>query len=281
MTGYAFVSHSQVDRAYVQALGAYLRDAGIRLWFDHQLSTGAGLDHVIEQTIDRCVAVIVVLSPDAVASESVDQELAYAIDHGKTVIALELVPSEVPAAIAGLAREDVSGGRMPGNATMARLAAMAVYRAGAADSAPLAPPAAMPAPPAAMPAPAATSPAAAPAPTPAPPAPAPAPSAAVPAPPAPSPRPAPSALPAPPAAVPPAPPAAVSPTPPRRGGALRLAVRVVGLIALLAGLVWTLQGLDLLGGSAMYGQRIWAVVGPVVAMVGMVLLVGARRRRAG
>jgi hypothetical protein len=272
VTGYAFVSHSRVDRAYVQALGAYLRDAGIRLWFDHQLSTGAGLDHVIEQTIDRCVAVIVVLSPDAVASESVNRELAYATDHGKTVIALELAPSEVPAAIAGLAREDVIGGRMPGDATMARLAAMAVYRAGAADAAPLAPPPAMAAPPAAMPAPAvpspapaATSPAAAPAPVPAPP----------------SPVPAPSAPPAPPAAVPPAPPAAVSPTPPRRGGALRLAVRVVGVIALLAGLVWTLQGLGVLGGSAMSGQRLWAVVGPVVALVGLVLLVGTRRRRAG
>lgn len=54
---------------------------------------------------------------------------------------------------------------------------------------------------------------------------------------------------------------------------------VVGVIAVLAGAVWTLQGLDVLGGSGMSGKTVWAVVGPVVAVVGLVLIaVGARRR---
>ncbi|HKT00703.1 MAG TPA: hypothetical protein VJT31_14325 [Rugosimonospora sp.] len=60
-------------------------------------------------------------------------------------------------------------------------------------------------------------------------------------------------------------------------------VVVVGALAVILGLVWTLQGLDVLGGSAMSGHSIWAVVGPVVAVIGLVLLyagVRSARRRS-
>lgn len=54
----------------------------------------------------------------------------------------------------------------------------------------------------------------------------------------------------------------------------------VGLLAVVLGVVWTLQGLDLLGGSAMSGNTFWAVVGPVVALAGAALIVvGLRVRR--
>ena len=54
---------------------------------------------------------------------------------------------------------------------------------------------------------------------------------------------------------------------------------VAGVLLVLMGGVWTLQGLGLLGGSVMSGDRTWAVIGPVVAVVGLVAIgVGARRR---
>jgi hypothetical protein len=58
---------------------------------------------------------------------------------------------------------------------------------------------------------------------------------------------------------------------------------VIGVAAVLAGIVWTLQGLGYVGGSFMSGVTIWAVIGPVVALAGLVLLViaGRARRRAG
>ncbi|MFI5907883.1 hypothetical protein [Dactylosporangium sp. NPDC051541] len=60
---------------------------------------------------------------------------------------------------------------------------------------------------------------------------------------------------------------------------MRWILLIVGVLALLAGIVWTLQGLDVLGGSAMSGNGMWAVIGPIVAVVGLVLLLrGARRR---
>jgi hypothetical protein len=55
---------------------------------------------------------------------------------------------------------------------------------------------------------------------------------------------------------------------------------VVGLAAALAGLVWTLQGLGYVGGSFMSGATVWAVIGPIVALVGLVLItLGLRSRR--
>jgi type VI protein secretion system component VasK len=55
----------------------------------------------------------------------------------------------------------------------------------------------------------------------------------------------------------------------------------VGLLCVALGGLWTLQGLDLVGGSVMSGVTIWAVVGPVVVVIGLVLLVlGTRRRNA-
>ena len=52
----------------------------------------------------------------------------------------------------------------------------------------------------------------------------------------------------------------------------------VGVLLVLTGIVWTLQGLDVLGGSAMSGVTIWAIVGPIVAIVGLILLINGVRK---
>ena len=53
-----------------------------------------------------------------------------------------------------------------------------------------------------------------------------------------------------------------------------------GLLAIVLGAVWTVQGLGLVeSGSVMDGVTFWAFVGPVVAVVGLVLIVLAMRAR--
>lgn len=47
---------------------------------------------------------------------------------------------------------------------------------------------------------------------------------------------------------------------------------------MVLGAIWTLQGLDVLGGSSMSGVTLWAVIGPVVAVLGLTLALSARRR---
>ena len=54
---------------------------------------------------------------------------------------------------------------------------------------------------------------------------------------------------------------------------------VVGVLLVVVGAVWTLQGLGYLPGSVMSGVTLWAVVGPVVALVGLVLAVRGLSRR--
>ncbi len=56
---------------------------------------------------------------------------------------------------------------------------------------------------------------------------------------------------------------------------------VIGVIVIAIGAVWTLQGIGVLGGSAMSGSTLWAVIGPIVIVVGIVLIgfAVARRRR--
>jgi hypothetical protein len=63
------------------------------------------------------------------------------------------------------------------------------------------------------------------------------------------------------------------------GGMRRTVVVVLGLLMLAVGAVWTLQGLGVLGGSVMSGVEVWAVIGPLVAGLGVALAyVGARGR---
>jgi hypothetical protein len=54
----------------------------------------------------------------------------------------------------------------------------------------------------------------------------------------------------------------------------------LGVVIVLIGLFWTLQGLDVIGGSGMSGKTLWAVIGPIVALVGLGLaVVGVRANR--
>ena len=62
---------------------------------------------------------------------------------------------------------------------------------------------------------------------------------------------------------------------------MRAVLLIIGGLAVLTGVIWTLQGLNILGGSFMSGQTMYAIIGPIVALVGVVLVVvGARARRA-
>jgi len=45
----------------------------------------------------------------------------------------------------------------------------------------------------------------------------------------------------------------------------------VGVLVTLAGVIFTLQGIGVLGGSVMSGVTFWAVAGPVIALVGLAL----------
>ena len=59
---------------------------------------------------------------------------------------------------------------------------------------------------------------------------------------------------------------------------MRALLVALGVLMVLAGAVWTGQGLGWIGGSAMSGQEVWAIIGPVVAGLGVALVFSALRR---
>jgi hypothetical protein len=52
---------------------------------------------------------------------------------------------------------------------------------------------------------------------------------------------------------------------------------VVSIVMLLVGLLWIGQGMGILGGSAMSGQSLWAVIGGVMLVAAAVVAWTARR----
>jgi hypothetical protein len=54
----------------------------------------------------------------------------------------------------------------------------------------------------------------------------------------------------------------------------------VGLVGVVLGALWTLQGLGYIQGSVMTGVSAWAIAGPIVALAGLVLIVIGVRARA-
>ena len=53
---------------------------------------------------------------------------------------------------------------------------------------------------------------------------------------------------------------------------------VLGLLLVAVGVLWTLQGLGYVGGSFMSGSTVWAVIGPIVAVLGIVIALRSRRK---
>jgi hypothetical protein len=61
---------------------------------------------------------------------------------------------------------------------------------------------------------------------------------------------------------------------------MRIVLVMIGALVALAGIVFTLQGLGYISGSFMTGATLWAVIGPVVALIGLgIVALGFRGRR--
>jgi len=61
---------------------------------------------------------------------------------------------------------------------------------------------------------------------------------------------------------------------------MRIVLNVMGVLLMLAGGVWFLQGINVLPGSFMTGQIQWAIYGGLAIVIGIGLLVFANRRKS-
>jgi hypothetical protein len=66
-------------------------------------------------------------------------------------------------------------------------------------------------------------------------------------------------------------------TPPRLKGWLLM---TIGLLAIVVGALWTVQGLGILTDSKMSGKQTWTFIGAGVAVLGLILTVIGERVRS-
>jgi uncharacterized membrane protein len=60
---------------------------------------------------------------------------------------------------------------------------------------------------------------------------------------------------------------------------MRMGLRVLAILMMGMGTVWILQGINVLPGSFMTGQMVWAYRGIGTALVGLVILIFTLRRK--
>jgi hypothetical protein len=61
---------------------------------------------------------------------------------------------------------------------------------------------------------------------------------------------------------------------------MRLTLRIFAICLIGMGTVWILQGINILPGSFMTGQIVWAYRGAATAVVGLLLLLYTLRRKS-
>ncbi|KKE98411.1 hypothetical protein [Mycolicibacterium obuense] len=60
---------------------------------------------------------------------------------------------------------------------------------------------------------------------------------------------------------------------------MRIVLLFVGIVVALFGTLFFLQGIGVVGGSPMTNTTTWSVLGPIIALVGIVIAVLGWRRR--
>jgi hypothetical protein len=93
----AFLSYAREDSAFALRVAGDLKRAGAEIWLDQlDIRLGSRWDAETERAIAACDELIVILSPKAVASSSVMDEVAFALQDQKTVIPLLSGDCDIP-----------------------------------------------------------------------------------------------------------------------------------------------------------------------------------------
>ena len=119
-----FISYAREDSPFARRLGEDLRGAGIDVWLD-QINTrgGQAWDEAVEAALANSAAVIVVLTPSAISSQTVRDEVSYALEKNRTVTPVLYQQCQVPLRLIRLPYADFMTDYDAGLAELRRLLA--------------------------------------------------------------------------------------------------------------------------------------------------------------
>jgi formylglycine-generating enzyme required for sulfatase activity len=93
----AFVSYAREDADFALRLAADLKANGANVWLDKlDIRPGRQWDSEVEKALTACSELLVILSPTAVESRNVMDEVAFALEESKTVIPVMYRECRVP-----------------------------------------------------------------------------------------------------------------------------------------------------------------------------------------
>jgi TPR repeat protein len=93
----AFVSYSREDSEFAARLVKDLTAAGVAVWLDQvNITGGERWDRAIEVALAGCGRILVILSPAAVGSENVMDEISFAIEERKEIVPVLYQECAVP-----------------------------------------------------------------------------------------------------------------------------------------------------------------------------------------
>lgn len=93
----AFVSYSRKDSEFVQRLVRDLKAGGANVWLDRfDIKPGTEWDRAVEEALEACPTMLLVLSPTSAASKNVLDEITVAMRMGKTIVPIMREDCAVP-----------------------------------------------------------------------------------------------------------------------------------------------------------------------------------------
>ena len=84
---HTFICYARQDKAFAHKLAKDLRRNGVSIWMDVlDIPAGVRWDRAVEKALRKAERLLVILSPEAVESENVQDELALAFDRKKPIV---------------------------------------------------------------------------------------------------------------------------------------------------------------------------------------------------
>jgi hypothetical protein len=92
-----FFSYARADAEFVLKLATDLRSAGVDLWIDQlDIPAGAQWDRAVEDALEACSCLLLVLSPRSIASQNVMDEASFAIEQDKKIVPVLYQNCDIP-----------------------------------------------------------------------------------------------------------------------------------------------------------------------------------------
>lgn len=92
---YIFVTYAHLDHEEVFKQIAFLNQAGFNVWYDEGIAPGNEWTDEIADALAECAVFIVMITPTSVARENVTNEVNFALDENKPLLAIHLEETEL------------------------------------------------------------------------------------------------------------------------------------------------------------------------------------------